>query len=136
MGEKLIPFPRGSKWGYVDKEGKVVINPQFDYAYPFSEGLAGVNIGGRQFGHPGGILIKGRDKLGINLPFFDFPRGIYREGGILFGKWGYINKEGKFVINPQFDYAYPFSEGLAVVQDGGLWGHINKEGQNFKIKFD
>ena len=31
-----------SKYGFIDKSGKVVIEPQFDEAYPFSEGLAWV----------------------------------------------------------------------------------------------
>ena len=30
------------KYGFIDKSGKVVIEPQFDDAEPFSEGLAKV----------------------------------------------------------------------------------------------
>lgn len=42
------------------------------------------------------------------------------------GKWGYINEDGKTVIPFQFDKAYPFSEGLAIVgkieqQEGWHW---------------
>ena len=33
-------------------------------------------------------------------------------------------KTGAIVIDPQFDYAYPFSEGLAAVFIGGKWGYI------------
>jgi hypothetical protein len=36
----LSPKRIGSKYGYVDRSGKIVIQPTFDYAYPFSEGLA------------------------------------------------------------------------------------------------
>lgn len=32
----------GGKKGYIDKTGKLVIPPEFTYAYPFSEGLAAV----------------------------------------------------------------------------------------------
>ncbi len=45
------------------------------------------------------------------------------------GKYGYIDKTGKYVINPQFDYAGSFSEGLAVVEIGGKWGYIDKTGK-------
>lgn len=31
------------KWGYIDKTGKIVITPQFETAYGFSEGLAAIN---------------------------------------------------------------------------------------------
>ena len=32
--------------------------------------------------------------------------------------YGFIAKTGSFVINPQFDNALGFSEGLALVEDG------------------
>jgi len=37
---------------------------------------------------------------------------------------------GKMVITPQFDVAYPFSDGLAVILNGdfttGKWGYISR----------
>lgn len=53
------------------------------------------------------------------------------------GKQGYIDKTGKFVINPQFDGAGDFSEGLARVCIGGSyppccggkWGYIDRTGK-------
>jgi hypothetical protein len=44
-------------------------------------------------------------------------------------KWGYINLKGNYIIKPQFDNAFPFSEGLAAVRKNNKWGFINKEGQ-------
>ena len=41
-------------------------------------------------------------------------------------KYGYINKKGDYVINPQFDAADSFSEGLAAVEDDDEYGYINK----------
>jgi hypothetical protein len=43
-------------------------------------------------------------------------------------KWGYIDKTGKTVINPQFYTATDFSEGLATVNTGSLCGYIDKTG--------
>jgi hypothetical protein len=34
------------------------------------------------------------------------------------GKWGYIDKDGKFVIAPQFDSTYRFEAGIAQVSVG------------------
>lgn len=35
----------GGKWGFVNKDGNIVINPTFDYVYNFSEGIAAVKVG-------------------------------------------------------------------------------------------
>ena len=41
-------------------------------------------------------------------------------------RYGYINKEGQYVVNPQFDGARFFSEGLAPVKIGDKYGYISK----------
>ena len=45
--DKLARVVIGDKWGYINQEGEIVINPQFDFASFFSEGLARVVIGGK-----------------------------------------------------------------------------------------
>lgn len=48
----------GGKWGFVDKNGSIVINPTFDYAYNFSERIAAVKIGDKYgFIDTAGVLI-------------------------------------------------------------------------------
>ena len=43
--------------------------------------------------------------------------------------YGYIDKSGKVVIEPQFDEERAFSEGLAQVEKDGKWGFIDKSGK-------
>lgn len=43
-------------------------------------------------------------------------------------EWGYINREGKWIINPQFEHVKDFSEGLAAVRTNGEWGFVDKNG--------
>ncbi|WP_244944961.1 WG repeat-containing protein [Nostoc sphaeroides] len=47
----------------------------------------------------------------------------------LANKFGYIDKEGNFIIEAQFDEADIFSERLAPVKKGGKWGYINQFGE-------
>jgi len=48
-------------------------------------------------------------------------------------KWGYIDKKGKFQINPQFDEAHLFVDDLALVKSNdGKYGFIGVDGK-FKI---
>jgi hypothetical protein len=88
------------KWGFIDKTGKFVINPQFDktagedpFGGEFLDGLAAVRVG---------------DKIT--------------------GQWGFIDKTGKFVINPQFSEIQEFGGGLAAVRNSNGWGFIDKTG--------
>ena len=43
-------------------------------------------------------------------------------------KYGSINQSGAIVIQPMFDSAFDFIDGLAVVTVNGKWGYIDKKG--------
>lgn len=42
--EGLIAVQLNNKWGYADKNCKIVIQPQFNQVFNFSDGLAGVKV--------------------------------------------------------------------------------------------
>ena len=43
--------------------------------------------------------------------------------------WGYVDKDGKLGINPQFEEGGDFSDGLALVRVNGRYGYIDKSGK-------
>ena len=45
------------------------------------------------------------------------------------GKWGFVDMDGAWVIEPQYENAEGFSDGLAPVQTGEKWGFINQENE-------
>ena len=66
----------------------------------------------------------------------DLARGGYFSSGLAVAqdgrKFGYIDKTGKFATPARFDYAFPFSDGIAVVysdRDGGKFGFISAAGK-------
>ena len=107
--EGLAPVRMG-RWGYVGASGQMQINPQFDKADVFSEGLAAIKFGGG----PGPFV-----------PYDPRPWSPYHGGG---GRFGYISPDGKYAINPQFEDAGMFSDGLAPVKLG-RWGYVDKSGK-------
>ena len=44
-----------------------------------------------------------------------------------YGKWGFINKGGDWIIPSRYEEAYYFSEGLAAVKYFGYWGFIDRK---------
>jgi hypothetical protein len=45
------------------------------------------------------------------------------------GKWGYLNRQGKMVITPQFSTATKFKNGIAQTKIDGQYAWIDKTGK-------
>jgi hypothetical protein len=134
------------KWGYIDHHGSYIIPPKFDRAWRFSEGLALVETSGkRQFVDRSGNVIAG--PFATAYPFSEGTAAVNvggtldnwdRADFVMGGKWGYIDRGGKFVIPAKFDWALPFSDALAGVNvggdssggsvSGGKWGFVDVRG--------
>jgi len=114
----------GKKSGYMDKAGRVVINPVWDDVVFWGEGLALVFRD-----HKGGFI----DQKGKVVVPLEFEQGgPFREGlapVMRNGKWGFIDKTGTVVIESQWENAIGFHKGLAGVQRNGKWGFIDKAGK-------
>lgn len=125
---ELRPVDFGASWGYVDGEGKLVIEPRFAAAEPFSEGLA-VVYEARRYGY-----IDSRGDYAIYPEFtaaHSFSEGL--AAVVISVRWGFIDRAGHFVINPLYDDCSGFSEGLAAVEWRGRWGYIDNSG-SFVVK--
>lgn len=123
-GTGLFLFERGDKYGFRDINEHIVINPKFDEAQAFSEGLAVIKKNGKW----GYINPQGKLALG----WFDEPCGDFSHGLAprrVNKQYGYINPQGEFVIPSRWDSAGHFSEGLAVVSTEGKFGLIDEEGK-------
>ena len=156
----LYPYSAdGLTYGYVDESGQWVIEPQFEFAGDFAEGLAVIELNG-QFGFidpSGAVVIEPQydfaadfafglapvaadgkfgyiDQAGqvVIEPQFNDARSFTSEGLAAVRPdetYGYIDQNGQFVVEPQFDSAFEFSEGLAAVATDGDYGFISETGQ-------
>jgi hypothetical protein len=137
------------RWGYIDETGAWVIEPRFDLACTFSEELAFVSAENGRDGYDSGCI----DKTGTWVFKLDSPEELhdfdlrFSQGLAALGintnrtytlmKYGYIDKTGAWVIEPQFDFAQAFSEGMAAISmdmvdnaaNPGRVGYIDKTGQ-------
>src|SRR5918911_1856272 len=124
----LFPVRQNDLWGYIDRTGKLVIRPQFEIAWDFTEGLAYVKAGARR-----GVIDR-KGKWVFELTDLDFA-GSYADGLAPVQtvarplRYGFVDRVGRVVIKPQFDAVRPFAEGLAVALVGRQYGFIDKRGQ-------
>ena len=101
---------RGKKWGFMNRTGKVIIEPQFDAVNDFFRGRAAALKNGKW-----GYI----NESGIEIIPFSFDGALDFTGEIapvLVGrKWGYIDLTGRWIISPQFQAAAEMKDGLARV---------------------
>jgi hypothetical protein len=96
-------LPGWNDFGYIAKDGNVFVHPAFRASIgPFSEGLA-----------------EAREPATWNAEKSDWTQG----------KYGYVDKRGKWVIEPQFTHTRPFRSGLASVQKDEKMAYIDVTGR-------
>jgi len=123
---KTVPLA----YGYIDRSGKMVIEPRFMPAGAFPDDGKGLAVGGLNrewvyFDRTGKIMLRvsmeGRDRADA------FHEGLLRwkEGFY----WGYKNAAGEWAIAAKYDAATDFKDGLARVELEGKWTWIDASGQ-------
>ena len=125
------------KWGVIDNAGRLVIKPQYDVINGFSEGVA-VAVKGNDVMliNRTGQTIFSRSMDGLQLNVYEnarFSEGLIAAYDPVKTKTGFIDKTGKFVIEPKFNEAGTFTEGVArvaIIEDGEeKLGFIDHSGQ-------
>lgn len=115
------------KYGYINKSGELVVPAQFSSADDFSEGLACVYDNGKSFyiDHQGRKVIAAADDWETHpSTCSSFSEGLAMVR-FKHDKFGYIDRTGRVVIQPRFDSAGPFVDGVAEVYElrGDTWSH-------------
>lgn len=139
---KLTPFQDEELWGYKDHNDMIVIEAEYVFAYEFSEyGIAIVCDP-----EEGWIYIDTHGEFVIKPKVVDNYYDEFSEGLARFeedGKIGFFNQKGLVVIEPIYEFAYPFKNGFSQVAQGvkkeqmgeytfievDKWGFLNKKGE-------
>jgi hypothetical protein len=122
----------GDKWGYKEQSGAVRIEPRFDGAEPFVNGLAAVKVNNKW----GFIRLDG--SFAIEPQFdevqnFDYPETTEVKLG---RKWGIIDRKGKFILEPKYDGISRNTNGWGTVNDGGKCGFLKDDRIVCEPRFD
>lgn len=123
VGKQLYQFIKNGKYGFMDKEGIVMIAPIYEYAGLFNNGLAVVSKDGLY-----GYINKDGKQL-IDYKYdeamdFDQGRAIVLENE----KYGMIDVSGSYILNPNYIDIGVFSEGKAYAQNKEGYQYYNLDG--------
>lgn len=128
FSDGLVPIRMGKNWGYMNTEGKMVINAKYIHVTPFEKGYAIVKLGTEFI-----IIDKEGEETKIEVPNIksvkQFSEGLaplYTTNGTV----GFINTDGKLVIDARFYGAGYFVNGRAWVKNlTKQLGYINTAGE-------
>lgn len=130
--DALFRIKEGAKWGFMDRSGKVVIEPQYDNCYyQFSEGLAAVEVSGK-WGY-----IDGQNRMVIPPEFNSASRFGSGIASVRLGSWevgkgknAFIDKSGKYLLGPWDKWtSKDFGDGLIYEEVDGKWGYLDTTGK-------
>jgi len=137
-GFAVVRSSEKNRFGYINQKGELAIPYSFEWAGDFHDGLAAVAITKGTYGFidkTGRVVFQKRDWFEAG----DFSEGlaavqvevvdnsVYR--GYRDRKYGFIDHTGRLVVSPQFYRVRKFSEGLALVMQGGSgYGFIDSNG--------
>ena len=133
--QKIAYAKKDDKIGFINSDGKWIIEPQFDKARAMNLDLAPISIGKKW----GFVDING--KIVIDPQFEDAE--TFADNGLApvkAKKWGFVDKNGTLVIPAESDITAGFStlfksnekgfvDGLARVKKNKNWGFIDKSGK-------
>ena len=119
------------KWFVVDKNGEKT-----------SEDFAEIILDGEGCYNAGKVILAAKEPGKYQIydeewkPVGDFTCDdmdiVTEDGCIAFekgGKWGFVDVAGNILIEPQYENARSFSNGLAAVCQNNRWGFINRDNQ-------
>ena len=122
---------RGGNWGYIDAAGKMAIPARFQEASDFHEGLA--RVGNAFIDSSGQEVIPATSDFAVVSDFSEGIAVVSRYTGDDGSKFGYINKQGAYLVAPVYDYAEKASDGRGLVKTGSKFGYIDSSSGNLTI---
>ena len=110
------------KYKVIDDRGNLVFPDTYDNIAFFSEGVSAVSVDGKAFF----IDLSAKEITADFQTVVSFSEGLAAVKNM--GEWGFLNHDGKIVIDCQYEEARNFHDGLAAVKEAGSWGFINADG--------
>lgn len=132
MQDGFAAVQKGHRCGFINRAGKLKIPMDFQRVRSFHNGFAAVQLPDERWGYidKRGDLVW-LDKTGRVKQLGDFHEEYARVQVEVNGKpaWGYLTKAFRWRLEPAYEDARDFHDGLAAVKVKGKWGYIYPSGR-------
>jgi hypothetical protein len=99
LADGLAPASRGTRWGFMDRDGHWVIEPQFHLVLPFRDGRAAVGL---------------NDDPAVDALEVE--------------RWGVIDQQGRWLVEPRLSSLGPLGDALLPARLHARWGLLDRDG--------
>lgn len=131
LGNGIVAVKQGDSWSLLDSTGADLTGKTYQTVVMDDKGVVYRNErlfvsdgdGFRMINSAGEVI--GTGKYEDARLFNDATYAAVK----INGKWGFIDKDGNVVIEPAYEDARSFANGLAAVMQDGLWGYIEPDGE-------
>lgn len=117
-----VKVNKNDKWGFSDRNGNIVVQPEYDEVYSYKDDLCCVE----KDEHFGFINRQGEEIIPVSYELaFSFSEGyacVYRGG-----KCGYINAANEVIVDFKFDAGTAVTDGSCRIKKDGKWGELRMD---------
>ena len=129
----LVCVYKNSRYGYVDKSGKLVVSCIYSMAEDFEDGCARVAKSVDSWSGEWGLIdTDGKEIVACQYHSIDkFIDGIAIASKEIDDeyKYGFINKKGEVIVPMNYDRVEEFSNDVALIVQNGKYGFVNEKGE-------
>jgi len=128
FAKQLYPFPKDGKWGYINSSGRTVIQPIYESASFFIDGLAKISQLNDRNEYLYGFINKNGGTV-IPPKFIsvsDFKGGIARVK--IKNQFSYLLKNGTIINKNKYDNIFPATNGFSIMCSNELYGFTDING--------
>ncbi|MBK7335854.1 MAG: WG repeat-containing protein [Saprospirales bacterium] len=123
--QPFFPVKMDKKWGLINAEGKLVLEPVYDAIGEFK------SFGYAVMQRNGMVGLLGRNGQEILAPAFQDLKVLTPDlmAALQHDQWSIINLRGKVVLPPGYDRAVALTDQFLAYLENGLWGVVDRDGR-------
>ncbi|MBQ3369272.1 WG repeat-containing protein [bacterium] len=125
---RFVFLHKNGLYGLLDENGNELVPAEYLHIDKVRDGMIPAYTKEKVF-----VFLDESGKKIKDVSFYDinplYTQDLLGVADVKTRKWGFVDKNLNYVIEPQFDAISNFEDGITIAKQGELWGIINKSGK-------